>query len=326
MKRRLFVATVFGLSMVGYSVSAPKETPVFASAKAMKVEGEVTVRADEKTAPVSVKVGESYPAGTVVTTGRKAFVDMEFSPQNQFRILSNSTVTIQPDTKNPKLVALKVQAGEVESNLGAFPKGCKYEVQTPVAVCGAVGTVYRVSYVITEKGVATFVVDDREGHVTVRNEAGGLKVEGKGLSPGQTLTVTLTRSGAGWSAAATFTGPPGSKIMLNMWGIRQQLAIPKGAPTIGGGPVAGGNASEPAAAGIVASTAIQITLPAYINPLPNTGQLVPQGTDGGNGPLPSPGLGPSPLPPPPLFDVPAKPIQPSHPQPPPPPPPPTGGT
>ena len=118
MKKLLAVIAVFALVATGQAVFAAKTAPIFTTAKVLKVQGEVKVRATEKDAPVDAKVGESYPAGTIITTGRASLIDFEFSPKNKFRILANSHVVIQPDTKNPKLVALNMSQGEIESTLG----------------------------------------------------------------------------------------------------------------------------------------------------------------------------------------------------------------
>ena len=289
MKKIFATAIALGVFVAGQATFAAA-TPIFKAAKALKVTGEVMVRANEKDVAVAMKEGDSYPAGTIITTGRASFVDMEFSPKNTFRIMAGSTVTVQPNTKNPKLVALKLKEGEVESNLGNFPKGCHYEVQTPLAICGAVGTIFKVKYVFVGKNGVSLEVTDSEGNVTVRNES-GFKVEGNGLRAGQSLSVTLTKGSSGWKANVTFTGAPGSRIMVNLWGIRQEIVILEGATTTGTG-----------TATATASTSVEIQLPPYLDPTlsPLLIQIVTP-EDGGNDGAWKPF---QPLPPPPLGDVP----------------------
>ena len=275
MKKYLGLLAALGMFGAGYAVCA-EDTPRFTQIKALLVEGDVTVASGEKGAVVPMTKDTVYPFGSTIKTGRVSFADLELSPKNTFRLLAGSNLLLQPNTKNPKLVSLKITEGIIESKLDDLPNGCRYEVQTPVAIVGAVGTQYTVKYIhVTEKEVVLEVVV-AVGHVSIRGD--GLKIEGDGMKLGQNLTVRLTRTGSGWTATAIFTGAPGDSIMINLWGIRERLSVP-----------AGSTAAVPVPA------TVTVALPYYINPFPG---------EAGSG-APS-GLG---LPPPvrPLLDIPPPP-------------------
>ena len=281
MKRSLLVSLVLGLFATGY-VTMAGDSVVFKEVKALKVEGDVTVMAATGTATVAMQKDAVYPFGTTIKTGRASFADLELSPKNVFRVRASSTVLLQPNDKNPKLVALKLTDGEIESNLGAFPKGYHYEVQTPLAICGAVGTNFSVRYVYTQKNEVQIQVIDNEGNVTIRGDQ--MRLEGNGLKPGQMLVITLTKNvNKGWTVTASFTGIEGDSIMINLWGIREEITIPRktdsapnapdGSPTppADGGPAAGGSAaggSTTTSTTTTSTVTVTVDLPDYVYPLP----------------------------------------------------------
>jgi len=297
MKKNLFASMILGMLATGYAAVAADDV-VFKEVKVLKVEGDVTVTLTDKGEAVPMQKDAVYPFGTTIKTGRASFADLELSPKNSFRILAGSTVTIQPNTKSPKLVSLKMKEGEIESNLGAFPKGFRYEVQTPLAICGAVGTSYIVKYVYTAKNEVQIQVIDNEGNVTIRSE--GMKVEGSGLKPGQMLTVMLTKTDTGWVATASFTGAPGDGIILNLWGIRQEITIPTGSTTTTGTGTSTTVTTTTTTTTTTATVTVKVDLPPYINPLPDDTRIMAPGEEGG-APKWNP---PTPLPPPTLQDLP----------------------
>lgn len=257
MKNLLAVCFGAAVLIAGFPLGAAAADAAFTKATAVKVEGDVSVKQPKQDAFVPVKQGTVYEFGCTIKTGKKSYVDMELSPKNTFRILPDSTVTLEPAAKSSSAVRLTLEGGSVDSKLDDFPKGMHYGVQTPLAVCGAVGTAYTVSYTVDKDGTINVSVVDSEGNVTFIGQH--IKIERGGLKPGQSLTIVLTKTAGGWVATVTFSGKPGDFIWLNLWGIRQKLLIEK-------------KDLETNTTDAVTSTSsciMKIALPPYVNPLPN---------------------------------------------------------
>jgi hypothetical protein len=95
----------------------------------------------------TVKPGETYQAGATGITGNQSDFVVLFDERNKFHILQKTEVVIHPATSNPrfrKVVDLSLHKGKVDVDLENFPKGYELKVQTPTAVCGAVGTKFTV--------------------------------------------------------------------------------------------------------------------------------------------------------------------------------------
>lgn len=97
-----------------------------------------------------VKVDARYPFGATLKTGRNSSAVLEFSAGNRFRVLARTTVVVTEDVSNPNVKRIKLNEGGVALELDNLPKGVQMNVETPTAVCGAVGTHFEVSYVETE--------------------------------------------------------------------------------------------------------------------------------------------------------------------------------
>ncbi len=91
---------------------------------------------------------ETYKAGSVGKTGDQSTITIAFDAENQFRLLPNTEVSISTSTRDPKfrkVVDLTMEKGGVKVDLDNFPKNYQLRVQTPTAVCGAVGTRFEVT-------------------------------------------------------------------------------------------------------------------------------------------------------------------------------------
>jgi hypothetical protein len=95
---------------------------------------------------VDVELNKDYPFGSTVQTGRNSFLDLELSEGNTFRLLARTKLVVGEDAKNPKLKQLKLETGSVNVKLDNYPKDHKLQVETPTAVCGAVGTRFIVEF------------------------------------------------------------------------------------------------------------------------------------------------------------------------------------
>lgn len=137
----------------------------------------------------AAREGETQKAGTKGRTGARSSFVAAFDEQNRFRLLPGTEVIIRTSTRDPKfsrVVSLNLERGGVDVDLKAFPKGYQLKVQTPTAVCGAVGTAFSVRSDRRESNR----IECREGKVFARSaEDGSFSVSS--LAAGQTLDAEL---------------------------------------------------------------------------------------------------------------------------------------
>jgi len=88
---------------------------------------------------------QEYPFGVTLKTGRLSFILVELSPGNTFQMLAGTTMMIDRSTNDPRLKRLRMKEGGVSLLLDKWPKDHRLEVETPSAICGAVGTRFVVS-------------------------------------------------------------------------------------------------------------------------------------------------------------------------------------
>ncbi len=93
------------------------------------------------------KQGESFKVGSSGKTGSSSTFVVIFDAQSKFRLLPKAEVVISPETRDSKVrkvteLTMTVKKGGVE--VTEVPQNYELKVQTPTAVCGAVGTTYTV--------------------------------------------------------------------------------------------------------------------------------------------------------------------------------------
>ena len=93
-----------------------------------------------------IVIGEVYSFGRTVTTGRNSYLDLQLSEGNTFRLLARTSLVVTEDVRDPKLKILQLDQGTVNLKLDNFPADHKLHVETPSAICGAVGTRFIVSF------------------------------------------------------------------------------------------------------------------------------------------------------------------------------------
>jgi hypothetical protein len=107
----------------------------------LKISGKKDCKFKDGVKYTKLTAGQVLPFGTTVKTGRKSTITLQFSIGNTFIMMPKTTITVQQDTTNKKLkqINIKLNEGFVKVELDDF-KGHKLQVETPTAVCGAVGT------------------------------------------------------------------------------------------------------------------------------------------------------------------------------------------
>jgi hypothetical protein len=128
---------------------------------------------------------KSHPLGWWAKTESGASLVVTFSPQNIFRLLPASEVQVLGEgaTSTGFRRVLKLNAGQIKLDLGALPAKSQIEVETPSAICGAVGTVFTV-----DAGKNFFQVNEGSVFASSRVDQGFVaqKVQGSfTLSTGQ---------------------------------------------------------------------------------------------------------------------------------------------
>lgn len=181
-----------------------------------------------KSAYTAVSLNAKYPLGWWARTSSDALRVM-FSPGNEFRLLPRSEVQINGEggAGGRFRRVLKLNDGSVELDLKKL-EGSKVEVETPTAICGAVGTQFTVNASTGEfnvaegrisasaKGDGTFAAKSVGGSFTIQPGrdntyvkaavSGNFEINGRSYSgSGVQVAVAKARGGAG-SAAVRISG------------------------------------------------------------------------------------------------------------------------
>lgn len=142
----------------------------FSKFKVADASGDCQVKAGDAKAFEKANLNSEYAAGSIGKTGSDGKMKVEFDPQTRFRLFPDSEVTIFANANNPrfqKIVDLRLKKGGVEVGLKNFPKDYQMKVQTPTAVCGAMGTVFSVES--DENGKARFECSEHSIKVVPRD-------------------------------------------------------------------------------------------------------------------------------------------------------------
>jgi hypothetical protein len=101
----------------------------------------------------TAKAGETYTVGSSGKTGGGSWLTIVFDKDHRFNLLPNAEVLINRETKSAKFreagnVILSLKKGGIK--VDEKSKDYSLKVQTPTAVCGAVGTSYSVQTIGTK--------------------------------------------------------------------------------------------------------------------------------------------------------------------------------
>ncbi len=122
----------------------------------LKAQGDVTSKTPDAEAFTPATEGQAYPYGTQLKTERNASAVLQLGENNVVRMLARSEITIHKDTKHRKLVRIQLDAGEIGVQLDNRPEDVDFQVDTPLGVCGAVGTRFAVTYRPFHDGVSHY--------------------------------------------------------------------------------------------------------------------------------------------------------------------------
>lgn len=99
-----------------------------------------------------VEAGKHYPYNIRLRTGRNSMALIELSSGNTVRLLAKTTMAIVKDEDDPRLIRVGLNPGELEIQLDDYPDDHGFEVETPVGICGAVGTHFYILYRLQADG------------------------------------------------------------------------------------------------------------------------------------------------------------------------------
>lgn len=130
------LAAVAGLALGAIAAQAGSFDKEF---KVVKISGDCSVilpGGDKQLA----REGVSYPYGATVRTGRKASLVVVLSPGNEIRVLADTTFVADQNAKDASDKTIRMREGRIQVKLDPkFHETNKFTVETPSAICGAIG-------------------------------------------------------------------------------------------------------------------------------------------------------------------------------------------
>lgn len=185
--RAVYLLSLFGLMGVLLPSHGSAAEAQFTVEEAKSAE----IRPSDDAAWKSASKGESFKIGAWGKTGSGGTMVVTFDAQSKFRLLPKAEVMISPDTRDSKV--RKVTELTMTVNKGGVvvtesPKNYELRVQTPTAVCGAVGTVYTVEVESATKSSFSC----KEGEIQARSleDAETTSFEATGIRKGGSLTAS----------------------------------------------------------------------------------------------------------------------------------------
>ena len=135
--------------------------------------------------------GKLYPYGTTLKTGRNSSAILRLSSGNGCRVFAKTTIVITESPSSSKTKILKLDAGSVQVVLEpGFRKNNELKVETPSAICGAVGCDFTVEYYLVGD-LKTTIVTCVEGEVSIDKTLFSLS----GVTEDEQLTVAESPDG-----------------------------------------------------------------------------------------------------------------------------------
>lgn len=152
MNRFMPVAACLGLCIVLFGNASVAATPFTAKFSVIAVNGDCTIK-EKGGAFVKLAQGKSYAYGAQIRTGRKSSCVIAFSKGNECRIFAKTVIVIDENVAKKSAKELDLSKGRVLISLEPdFHKNNELQVQTPTAVCAALGTVFGTEVIVDKNG------------------------------------------------------------------------------------------------------------------------------------------------------------------------------
>lgn len=190
------LAGLFAAAIVAQAAPFEKEF------KVAKVVGDCSVSLPDG-GKQAAKDGESYPYGSTVKTGRKASLVVVLSEGNEIRVLAETTFVADQNAKDAADKTIRLREGRIQVKLDEkFHETNKFTVETPSAICGAIGCEFSVE---TEGSVEVnaSTIEVTEGKVKITYTGGDGKSGEIVLNKGDKVRIT----------SSIGTGPNGERVI-----------------------------------------------------------------------------------------------------------------
>lgn len=141
---RLGLATLLTVALATMASAQDILDPAF---RVIKVNGDCQVGIPGQEGFQAAEESKAYPYGSSVRTGARSSLVIVLSEGNVVRVLANANLIMDENASDSKIKNVRLADGEVEVELNnAFHQaGNKLNVETATAICGAVGTHFRVA-------------------------------------------------------------------------------------------------------------------------------------------------------------------------------------
>ncbi len=122
-----------------------------------EVTGTVVVRPKGGEEFIPVTQGALFDYGAEFKTEAESQVLVALSPNNTVRLMDRTKAILVRDDEHFELVGVKLDNGEAQMRLDAFPGDHSFKVDTPSGSCTAVGTRFSVVHIRHTDGMAIYV-------------------------------------------------------------------------------------------------------------------------------------------------------------------------
>jgi len=141
---RLGLATLLTVALATMASAQNILDPAF---RVIKVNGECEIGIPGQEGLLAAEESKAYPYGSTIRTGARSSLVIVLSEGNVVRVLANANLVMDESSSDSKIKNVRLNDGEVEVELNAdfHQGGNKLNVETATAVCGAVGTHFRVA-------------------------------------------------------------------------------------------------------------------------------------------------------------------------------------
>jgi hypothetical protein len=158
--------------------------------KVANVVGQCTIMLPGDKAERPAKEGGVYPYGATVKTGRKASLVVILSEGNEIRVLADTKFVADQNAKDASDKTIRLREGRIQVKLDEkFHQTNKFTVETPSAICGAIGCIFDVE-TEGEAEVNSSSVFCKEGKVRISYTDGNGKPGEVTLTTGDSIRVT----------------------------------------------------------------------------------------------------------------------------------------
>ncbi len=143
-RMRIGISFVLTAMLAATAVAQRQLDPVF---QITSVNGDCKISIPGQQAFMAAEEFKAYPYGSRVRTGMKSSLVITISEGNIVRVLANADVVMDENTTDTKIKNVRLNEGEVEIELNRtfYEGGNALNVETATAICGAVGTHFRVA-------------------------------------------------------------------------------------------------------------------------------------------------------------------------------------